>query len=773
VSGPTEATRCTQSDCGGVIEDGFCAECGLAPRPASEASSGASTSSGTPSGPAAPHTLSGTATAVHPPYSTGSLGRWSTGSRGTRPSRRTGSARTGGSRGRGQLGAGLVEVPTVVVADPSSVLLDDPQVPEHARFCGACGREVGRGRDGKPGRVRGFCPADGTPFTFEPALRPGELVAGQYEVRGCLAHGGLGWVYLAVDRNVNDRWVVLKGLLNSGDADAVASAVAERRFLAEVNHPSIVKIFNFVRHRDNAGTSSGYIVMEYVGGSSLKQLLAERRRPDGSFDPIPVPQAIAYAMEVLSALSYLHAHGLVYCDFKPENAIQYERQLKLIDLGAVLRMDDRHSPVFGTVGYQAPEVGREGPSPVSDVYTVGRSLAVLALGLLPQRKGALNPLPQRHPVFEAHPSFHQLLLRAVDEDPRRRFASCEEMADQLEGVLREVLSAIDGQPRPARSAHFSPPRATFAPGLLLGSAASVPGRPDPVQLAAALAVPLVDPADRDAGLLAALGAGEVAAVTRAIASAGEPGEELRLRLVRAHLDTGDTAAAEQALRALEPDLEGDWRLDWYRGVAALLNGQIDAAADRFAVVYASLPGEAAPKLALGATAEAAGQDADADPMYALVIRPDPGLTDAAFGRARVALRAGDREGAVAALDAVPDTSSTYVPAQLAAVAAQLHDRPGGGPNALTRPELAAAAARIDHLQLDDATRYWIRYQVLESAVSLGEQTDQSLFGVPWREHELRLELERCLRGSARLATDAGERITLVDRANAMRPRTWT
>jgi len=621
--------------------------------------------------------------------------------------------------------------------------------------------------------VRGFCPADGTPFTFEPALRPGELVAGQYEVRGCLAHGGLGWIYLAVDRNVNDRWVVLKGLLNSGDADAVASAVAEKRFLAEVNHPSIVKIFNFVRHRDNAGTTSGYIVMEYVGGSSLKQLLAERRQPDGSFDPIPVPQAIAYAIEVLSALSYLHAHGLVYCDFKPENAIQYERQLKLIDLGAVLRMDDRHSPVFGTIGYQAPEVGREGPSPVSDVHTVGRSLAVLALGLPPQRKGGLNPLPQRHPVLEAHPSFHQLLLRAVDDDPLRRFETCEEMADQLEGVLREVLSTTDGQPRPARSAHFSPPRATFAPGLLLDAPASAPGRPDPVRLAAALPVPLVDPTDPDAGLLTALGTGEVAAVTKAIASTGKPGQELRLRLVRAHLDAGDTTAAEEALRALEPDLEGNWRLDWYRGVAALLTGRIDTAADRFAVVYASLPGEAAPKLALGATAEAAGQDADAEPMYALVIRPDPGLTDAAFGRARVALRAGDRDGAVAALDAVPDTSSTYVPAQLATVAAQLHDRQTSGPNGLSRTELADAAARIDHLELDDATRYWIRHQVLESAVALGDQTGESLLGVPWREHELRLELERCLRGSARLATDTGERITLVDQANTMRPRTWT
>ena len=67
---------------------------------------------------------------------------------------------------------------------------------------------------------------------------------------GCLAHGGLGWIYLARDRNVSDRWVVLKGLLNTGDADAMAAAVAERRFLAEVEHPNIVRIYNFVQHAD-------------------------------------------------------------------------------------------------------------------------------------------------------------------------------------------------------------------------------------------------------------------------------------------------------------------------------------------------------------------------------------------------------------------------------------------------------------------------------------------------------------------------------------------
>ena len=116
-------------------------------------------------------------------------------------------------------------------------MLADPQVPERRRFCASCERPVGRGRDGQPGLAEGFCRNCGSPYSFVPKLVPGELVGGQYEVLGCLAHGGLGWIYLAKDRNVSDSWRVLKGLLNTGDADAMAAAVAERQFLAAVDHP--------------------------------------------------------------------------------------------------------------------------------------------------------------------------------------------------------------------------------------------------------------------------------------------------------------------------------------------------------------------------------------------------------------------------------------------------------------------------------------------------------------------------------------------------------
>src|SRR6202012_5200241 len=141
-----------------------------------------------------------------------------------------------------RLGGGLVEIPRVPDIDPLEALMPNPVVPESKRFCWNCGRPVGRSSKEGKALSEGWCPYCGSPYSFLPQLNPGAVVAGQYVIKGCIAHGGLGWVYLALDRNVNDRPVVLKGLVHSGDAEAQAIAMAERRFLAEVVHPSIVQI---------------------------------------------------------------------------------------------------------------------------------------------------------------------------------------------------------------------------------------------------------------------------------------------------------------------------------------------------------------------------------------------------------------------------------------------------------------------------------------------------------------------------------------------------
>ncbi|MFI1174825.1 tetratricopeptide repeat protein [Streptomyces melanogenes] len=363
------------------------------------------------------------------------------------------------SSGRSRLGAGLVTVPGVPRPNPATAVMEHPEVPERKRFCSRsdCGAPVGRSRGERAGRTEGFCTKCGHPYSFVPKLHQGDIVHGQYEVVGCLAHGGLGWVYLAVDRAVSDRWVVLKGLLDTGDQDAMAAAISERRFLAEIEHSNIVRIYNFVEHLDQrTGSMDGYIVMEYVGGKSLKEIANERRGPEGKRDPLPVEQACAYGIEALEALGHLHSRNLLYCDFKVDNAIQTEDQLKLIDMGAVRRMDDDESAIYGTVGYQAPEVAEAGPSVASDLYTVARTLAVLTFDF----QGYTNvfadslPDPDNIEVFRTYESFYRLLVRATDPDPARRFASAQEMAEQLTGVLREVVALQTGRPRPALSTLF-------------------------------------------------------------------------------------------------------------------------------------------------------------------------------------------------------------------------------------------------------------------------------------------------------------------------------
>ena len=349
-----------------------------------------------------------------------------------------------------RLGAGITSIPPAPVPDPRSVIMANPQVSEEKRFCAKCGAPVGRSRDGKPGRTQGFCPKCRTEFSYAPKLIPGDLVGGQYQVIGALAHGGLGWIYLADDKNVSDRWVVLKGLLNTGDLDAYQAAVAERQFLAEVQHPLIVNIYNFAMYED-----AGYTVMEYVGGHSLKQLLKARMDANGGrYDPFPADQAIAYMIEILPAFSYLHSQGLLYCDFKPDNIIQAGDAVKLIDLGGVRRTDDNESAIYGTVGFQAPEIATLGPSVSSDIYTIGRTLAVLLFEFRGHQSTYVKSLPavDDTPVFQRYDSLYRVLAKATAENPNDRFQSADELRDQLLAVLREVV-ASDAATRPGPAVH--------------------------------------------------------------------------------------------------------------------------------------------------------------------------------------------------------------------------------------------------------------------------------------------------------------------------------
>jgi len=616
------------------------------------------------------------------------------------------------------------------------------------------------------------------------------MVHGQYEVLGCLAHGGLGWIYLARDHSLGMRWVVLKGLLNTGDAAAQEAAVAERRFLAEVDYPTIVGVYNFVQHADRrTGETAGYIVMEYVGGQSLRQILLEQRRITNESMPLPV--ALAYAIEVLPALGYLHNRGLVFCDFKPDNVIQSEERLKIIDLGGVRRIDDPEGAIYGTEGYQAPEIADAGPSPASDLYTVGRALAVLTFrfsGYQGEFKHQL-PDPSAVPLLAEQESFYRALRRSTHPDPGRRFESASDMAEQLTGVLREVVAVADQKPRPAFSTLFSPElRAIGVAATVLDGQASA-GAPHPAppaaEIVAGLPVPQVDSGDPAAGYLATLStldsAQRIAALSDAIAGgAGVPPDaadspETRLALIRELIVTGDLAGAQRVLGDQAAADPGDWRVAWYTGLRSLAADNPDGARAAFDAVYDALPGELAPKLALAFAAEAAGDPAAAARYFQLVWTVDHAYVSAAFGLARARLAAGDGPGAVAVLTAVPDTSTHHLAAQVAAVRIQIMAR--RDQTKAAADDLRAAGGRIGRLKLDAALQEQLTAEVLQAAldsVTGGVAlAGGELLGCEPSERALRFGLERSYRALARLAQDRRRRIELVDMANDVRPRTWS
>ena len=733
-----DGTRCSRPGCPGTIADGYCDVCGT---PA--------TATGTIEEP-------GAAAGTGPELSTRSAASSNIASTalGSQRARAAGSVvtrRTSGSQRlrSARIGGGITTVKPAPQIDAEKALLSDPSVPEGKRFCPRCGEPVGRGREGQPGRSSGFCAKCRHPFSFDPKLKPGDLVAGQYLVAGCLAHGGLGWIYLARDKNVSDRWVVLKGLLNEADPDALAAAIAEQRFLAQVSHPSIVEIYNFVTHED-----AGYIVMEYVGGTSLKSLLKQRMHAAGHYDPLPVDQALAYILEILPAFQYLHDLGLVYCDFKPDNIIQVGDEVKLIDLGGVRRVDDEDSAIFGTIGYQSPEVAELGTSVASDIYTIGRTLVVLTMEFRGYQTTYLSSLPPQDssPVFQRYDSFYRLVAKCCAPNRDDRFVSADELRNQMIGVLREVVALDRGSGA-----------ATTTVSSLLFDVPTPGDAPDEWRNLPALRR---DPHDPQTGWLRTV-TGTPSERLTILQHPPAESTEVLLELGRTALDAGKRDVADRATQRMLSLDPWEWRAVWVQALGALEREDFGAAQSAFNAVYGQVPGELAPKLGLAHASEKAGDDAVAENLYIACARTDATYVPmAAFGLARIRAARGDIDGAVAAYRLVSQQSSAYRTAQ-GALAELLAKSQRG------LPDLAEAMRTLDGTSLTPRRRAEVTTQIYRAALVTvardGAQKALLIGSHPATEPRLRVGLESSLRDLARYTPDLDERVALVDEANAVRP----
>lgn len=712
-------------------------------------------------------------------------------------------AGAGGSRGGGAV-AGLLDLPPVPRREPTSAVLTDPSVPEPRRRCGRCGVPVGQSYQGRPGLAEGFCGRCGAEFSFRPQLSAGDRVEDRYEIEGCLAYGGMGWIYLAKDHHLSDpkvvHWVVLKGLIDESDPVVAAAAIEERRFLTEVDHPSIVRVQDFVQHPDpRTGRRSNYLVMEYVPGQTLHDL-RYGSRSGGAPAPLPLPQVLAYGIEILAAMAYLHDRGILYCDLKPSNVMHADR-VRLVDLSGARRRDDRTSPVFGTPGYQAPELTAHtaAPSVASDIYTVGRTLARLSFDFpkFTTDYAERLPDPEQVPLLAAEESYHRLLLRATHPEPARRFGSAAQLREQVEGVLREVIGAAGDPPPPAVSPRFGGERRAFGTeagqvdaAAYLGDAwrvaadvvtAPPAGRP----VAAALPLRRPDPGDPSVGMLTTTDPDDPTELLIALEMAPVRSPEVLLRLARAQLEQGRPDRAEQVLAELPEQLRlpahADWRVDWFRGLAGLWAGDAAAARVAFDAVYSALPGEPAVRLALAVAVEISGGPRDwCERLYERVWRTDRGYVSAAFGLARLRVARGDRGAAAAALDEVPETSRHHGAAQVAAVRVRL----AAPPPELTEVDLREADRRLSRLLPDPSARtgrweyHGVSAELLDAALGwvwAGHQpaADLDLLGHRAVPRELRAGLERAYRGVASgLPREPQLRVPLVEKANQVRPRTW-
>jgi serine/threonine-protein kinase PknG len=641
-------------------------------------------------------------------------------------------------------------------------------------------------------------------FPEPPRLIAGDLVANQYEIIGCLARGGVGWVYLARDTHLDGNLVALKGLINTDNARAVALEVAERRFLTAVDHPNIVRIFNFVTHREPTSRRlTGYIVMEYVGGQPLdevRDIAAEGRDPLGG--PLLVEHVLAYGIEILAAFDYLHGHGLLYCDMSPSNVIRSVNRIKIIDLGAVRGIRDRWSPTAWQGRYQVSERERErGLTVQSDLYAVGKTLKDL-LNVSADVLIAGTATENRLVSFSIE-SFRRVLERATHEEADRRFPSATAMSQQLRGVLREILALRDGKPRPEPSTVFAdtaalldaglgmvPPLSSWTTNRALDCAAPLGnGRPTATAVAVGLPVPQPVSEDLAANLLARVSATDPRRVIDQLSTLQHESVEVQLRKCRAHLELGEIEKAQECLCSAEKisrkTAGHDWRIAWHHGLLALATDQITHAESKFDQVYRALPGEDAPKLALGFCHEQNRPD-DAQRYYDAVWRRDRLQASAAFGLARICLRRGDRKDVVAILDEVSDVSRHYDAARIAAVRV-LSGRIGTGlhnNNGLpTAADFDAVIRRFRVLYLDGGDTHGPARDRLIAAVREvalawvretggdGQLDGHEVLGGHVTERGLCELIERSFRALARQATNIDDHGVLIDLANTVRPRT--
>jgi serine/threonine protein kinase len=290
-------------------------------------------------------------------------------------------------------------------------------------------------------------------------LAVGTLLDGKYEIRGQLAAGGMGEVYLAYRTMLGDE-VAVKVIRDVGPDPGVwrERFLRESRACAQLRHPHIVTILDF--NADAAGQP--YLVMEYLNGPSLHEELKVRQR----FDLTTVQHLLA---TVGSALHLAHTHGIVHRDLKPQNVVSHrfptgEAVYKVIDFGLATlktgadstRLTQAHE-FLGTVAYAAPEqFTGAAPDTKADQYSLGVIVYELLAGCRPIEGDGFMVLVDRHlnqtivPLSERRPDLPRTataaVMRALSRRPEDRWPTVMEFARAFAGTETTISTSV---PQPA------------------------------------------------------------------------------------------------------------------------------------------------------------------------------------------------------------------------------------------------------------------------------------------------------------------------------------